>query len=54
MTEIEKRKYFEFLKEEYQKALKIAKQMKCEVYFDTLETMHLAELSKFFGEDGVD
>lgn len=52
MTEAEKRKYFEFLKEEWKKAVKVAKEMKCEVYFDNLETVHLAELSEYFGEDG--
>ena len=54
MTETEKKEYFEFLKEEWKKALEIAKEIKCEIYFDAVETMHLAELSKFFGEDGFD
>ena len=52
MNEIEKREYFEYLKKEWKKAEKKKKKFDCEVYFDALEAMHLAELSEFLNEDG--
>ena len=48
VNEIEKREYFEYLKKEWKKAVDNTKKFDCEVYFDSLETMHLAELSEFF------
>lgn len=46
------REYFEYLKEEYRKAVAVANKYNTVIEFDTIESMHLAELSEEFGEDG--
>ena len=51
MTEIEKKEYYEYLKKEYQKAIDTAKKYHCDIYFDTIESMHLAELSEYFKKE---
>ncbi len=46
------RAYFEYLKKEYQKAVAVSKKYNTQLYFDTIDSMHLAELSEYFSEDG--
>ena len=46
------KEYFEYLKKEYKKAVEVSKKHNTMLYFDTTDSMHLAELSEKFNEDG--